>query len=470
MTANTNAESNIRNTNADTESNVCTNTESNVCTDAESNVRTNAESGNNGESKEDGHIKDLPRHYENIHDADITAKVTSLVSLLNEKILGVNLINVIQLNYSKDPTFAKILEAPKSHKNFVVQNGLIYLKEEGDQEVLGVPDHVIIDGRNLREIIISEAHSLLAHLGTSKTCAYLRDHIWWKSINQDVQSFCDLCEVCKRSKPNNQCAYGPLKTLNVPTYPWESIGIDFIGPLPESKNRNGSFNTIAVIIDLLTGMVHLVPCRTYYKATQVAELIFAEVYKHHGLPKNIISDRDILSTSHFWQELHRLIGINLRMSSAYHPQSDGSTEHANRTVTQMIQTCIATNQKDWVLRLPGIEFAINLAKSESTGFSPFFLNSGQTPCALIWNNDTDKRYVGVQKFTFNMKTAVMSAHNSILAARVKQTRDVNRRRREVPFTEGDLVYLSTVNLLLPKGLARKLSPKFIGPYKITKDF
>ncbi len=169
-TANADTESNIRNTNAD----------------AESNVRTNTESGNNGESKEDGYVKDLSRHYENVHDADIIAKVTSLVSLLNEKILGVNLIDVIRLNYLKDPTFAKILEAPTSHKNFVVQNELIYLKEEGDQEVLGIPDHVVIDGRNLCEIIISEAHSLLAHLGTSKTCAYLRDHVWWKSINQDV--------------------------------------------------------------------------------------------------------------------------------------------------------------------------------------------------------------------------------------------------------------------------------------------
>ncbi len=154
------------------------------------------------------------------------------------------------------------------------------------------------------------------------------------------------------------------------------MGLDFVGPLPESSNWDGSFNSISVFIDLLTGMVHLVPSRTNYKASQVTELVFSEVYKHHGLLKNIVSDRDVIFTSNFWRHLHKLIGVNLHMSSMYHPKSDGSTECANRMITQMIRNCISLDQKDWVSRLPAIKFAINSACSDSTRYSPFSLNTG----------------------------------------------------------------------------------------------
>ena len=105
--------------------------------------------------------------------------------------------------------------------------------------------------------------------------------------------------------------------------------MDFVGPLPESGNRDGLFDLITVVICLLTPMVHLIPSCTNYNAPQLAELIFEHVYKLHGFPRNIISDRDVLFTSTFWKQLHCLIGTKLRMSSAYHPQSDGSTERAN---------------------------------------------------------------------------------------------------------------------------------------------
>jgi transposase InsO family protein len=246
--------------------------------------------------------------------------------------------------------------------------------------------------------------------------------------------------------------------------------MDFVGPLPESGNRDGVFDAITVIICLLTSMVHLIPSRTNYSASQLAELIFEHVYKLHGLPKNIISDRDVLFTSTFWRQLHRLIGTKLRLSSAYHPQSDGSTERANRTIMQMLRQIVHPNQRDWVTKLPAIEFAINLAQSESTGFAPFFLNSGRMPRTMIWPSNSSDEFPSVRDFALQKKLAIMSAHDSILSARVKQTRDANRKQRATPFQKGDLVYLSTKNISFDKGLARKLLPKFIGPYKILHNF
>jgi len=109
-----------------------------------------------------------------------------------------------------------------------------------------------------------------------------------------------------------------------------------MGPLPESKDRNGSYDSVMVIIDLLTAMIHLVPSRTTYMAKDVAELMFAEVYKLHGLPRSIVSNRDVLFTSLFWTHLNKLMGVKQRMSSVYHPETDGLTEWANRTIGQML--------------------------------------------------------------------------------------------------------------------------------------
>lgn len=171
--------------------------------------------------------------------------------------------------------------------------------------------------------------------------------------------------------------------------------------MPESKNQDGVFDSITVVIDLLTAMVHLVPSRINYNACQISELVFDEIYKLHGLPKYIVSDRDVIFTSTFWSNLHKLVGTKLRMSSAYHPQSDGSTERANRTVTQMLRQCIDATQKNWVTKLPAIEFAINLARSESTGYSPFFLNTGRIPRSMIWNSTGKNKFPGVANLCCN---------------------------------------------------------------------
>lgn len=370
--------------------------------------------------------------------------------------------------YSGDAFFAKVLDDPNHYKNFEVKDGLVFVCE-GSRRILCIPQ-IMIDGRSAREIVISHAHSILAHLGPRKTLNYLREQVWWKDMIEDIHKFCKSCPTCKMSKPNNQRPYGLLSTLSVPEYPWQGIGIDFVGPLPESRNRTGSFDMIAVIIDLLTGMTHLVPSRQTYRAKDIAELVFEHVYCLHGLPKYIVSDRDSLFTSAFWERLNGLIGVQLRMSSAYYPQSDGSTERMNRTVTQMLRQSISPTQKDWVSKLPAIEFAVNSARSETTGFAPFFLNSGRMPRPMIWNSAPKSEYPGVRAFAQKMKDAIMAAHDSVLAARVKQTRQANRLRRPAPFQADDLVYISTQNLRLPKNRARKLIPKFIGPYRITRDF
>lgn len=381
----------------------------------------------------------------------------------------IDLIASVQDKYIDDPAFECIIKNPNDYKNFeLTKDNLLYLRINGNR-VLCIPS-IIVSGRSLREIVISEAHTTLAHLGARKTLTYLRNHVWWKGISSDVHAYCETCIVCHQNKSSNQRPYGLLNPLPIPTQPWEAIGIDFIGPLPESKDRNTTFDQITVIIDLLTSMVHLVPSKTTYTARNVAELVFSEVYKHHGLPRAIVSDRDSWFTSIFWTHLNSLIGTQLKMSTAYHPETDGATERANRTVTQMIRICVGSSHKDWVSKLPAIEFAINSARSDSTGYAPFFLNTGRMPRNMIWNAPTKEEFPGVRIFAQRLKTAIMTAHDAILMARVKQTRNANRKRQPVPFKQGDFAYVSTKNMSFPKGTPHKLVPKYVGPYLLLKDY
>ncbi|KIN99114.1 hypothetical protein M404DRAFT_78798, partial [Pisolithus tinctorius Marx 270] len=393
---------------------------------------------------------------------------TSLVPLVmypgNEGVL-----KAAKNRYGEDPFFKQILSDPKAFKNFeITPEGFIRLKLP-DRTVFCVPD-IAVNDKRLRETVIDQAHSILAHLGARKTVSYIREFLWWDSMVKDITAYCTSCQTCQRSKPPTHKPFGLLNPLSVPSRPWEAIGIDFVGPLPESKDRDGEYDSITVIIDLLTSMVHIVPSRTTYTAREVAELMFAEVYKHHGLPRAIVSDRDVLFTSTFWKRLNELIGIKQKMSSAYHPETDGATERANRTIAQMLRCCIGPNQKDWVSRLPAIEFAINNATSESTGYAPFFLNTGQMPRRMIWDAPTRDEYPSVRAFANKMKLTLLDAHDAILKARMKQTVGANKKRRVCPFVTGDLVYVSTKNISLSKGTSRKLVPKFIGPYRISDDF
>jgi transposase InsO family protein len=121
-------------------------------------------------------------------------------------------------------------------------------------------------------------------------------------------------------------------TMQIPSRPWESIGMDFTGPFVEVRG----FNYILLVICRMTGIVHLIPTQTDATAKQVATLYVKEVVRLHGIPESIVSDRDSKFTSQFWNELSKVLGQRLLMSTAYHPQTNGSSERAIQTMSQVL--------------------------------------------------------------------------------------------------------------------------------------
>ncbi|GLB44699.1 putative retrotransposable element tf2 155 kda protein type 1-like [Lyophyllum shimeji] len=206
-------------------------------------------------------------------------------------------------------------------------------------------------------------------------------------------------------------------------------------------------------------------------ANELSWIYLREIVRLHGLPSSIVSDRDPKFTSRWWRALHKLLGAKLLMSTSFHPQTDGQTERANRNVGQIFRAIVRSDQKDWVDRTPMTEFAINSSVSGTTRFAPFELNGGFMPSMIKEIRSDDIVPKGVRQYAEQALLNLASAHDSIIESRVFQTRKANTRRAAEPDIKvGDLVYLSTKNLNMPKGRARKLCPKFVGPYKVLEVY
>jgi hypothetical protein len=255
---------------------------------------------------------------------------------------------------------------------------------------------------------------------------------------KDVESFCDSCGICQTTKASTSRPKGLLHLLPIPEAPWQSIAMDFVGPFPECMG----YDHLLVVICRLTSLVHLIPTTTSAKATEIAWLFLKDIVRLHGLPKTIVSDCDPKLVSKFWRELHRLMGVKLLMSTAYHPQTDAMGERAITGVTQVFRGVVTHDQIDWVDRLPMAKFAINSSVNDSTGFAPFELTYGAMP--RIFHKTEITPFAGVKSFAEKALTNLAIAHDPIIANRTFQTYYANKHRSaEEPLKEGDLVFLST---------------------------
>ena len=188
----------------------------------------------------------------------------------------------------------------------------------------------------------------------------------------------------------------------------------------------------------------------------------------HGVPKSIVSDRDTKFMSTFWCELHRLMGTKLLMSTVFHPQMDGATERANCSIGRILRMIINDDQKNWADKCPMVEFVLNSGVSTTTGFTLFKLNQGHMP-QIGMPTSFDTTFKGVKQFVLQAKWDLMAGNDAIIANRVQQTFHANKKHRASDlYHVGDHMYLLTQNLTLSNGRARKLVPKYIGPYKVVK--
>jgi hypothetical protein len=213
-------------------------------------------------------------------------------------------------------------------------------------------------------------------------------------------------------------------------------------------------------------MVRLAACHETDGA-EVANMFVDKVFRSHGVPKTLLSDRDPRFTSDLFREISKLLGVRQAMSTAFHPQTDGQTERVNRVVEEMLRHFVNPRLDDWDTYLAMVEFAINNPYQESVGNAPFFLNYGQHPLTPV-SAKHDSTVPAAKQFSLGVQAAVRKAKQLLAAAQDRQKALTNAGRRDVVFAPDDMVWLNTKNLTLRHPGTRKLLPRYVGPFKIMQ--
>jgi transposase InsO family protein len=198
-------------------------------------------------------------------------------------------------------------------------------------------------------------------------------------MRRDVERYVSRCTTCNKAKSRRN-PHGFYMSLPVPRAPWEDISMDFILGLPRTKRRRDS---VFVVVDRFSKMVHFIPCHKTDNASHVADLFFNEVVHLHGVPNTIISDRDAKFLSHFWRTLWYKLETKLLFSTTCHPQTDGQTEVVNRNLSTMLRVVLKDHLRLSKECLPHIEFAYNRFIHSTTKLSPFMVVYGFNPHAPI---------------------------------------------------------------------------------------
>ncbi len=238
---------------------------------------------------------------------------------------------------SHQDAFAKevrqnIQNEAKSH--FHLQNGLLWYK----QKRLYVPQG------KLKDNLLKECHDgpLASHGSAKCTTTFIKKSYYWPNLKDSAEEYVKTCLTCQQNRRLNKKQAGLLQPLPIPEGSWESVSMDFMVSLPPSRG----FDAIMVVVDQFSKMAHFIPTKDEAMAQETGRLFFTHIFKHHGLPKDIVSDRNPKFTSKFWQTLWKRMGSELKMNTLFHPQTDGQTERVNLVIQQFLRNYVAANQQD----------------------------------------------------------------------------------------------------------------------------
>ena len=369
-----------------------------------------------------------------------------------------DIIDAIKAAYADDGLFGPVIANPERYPAYSLQDGLLYHKAW-----LCIPSD-----KTVREVLLTTYHDDQNHFGISKTQNNLSRDFLWPGITNDVEMYVRSCDSCTQNKSSTQAPAGFLHPLPVPTNQFLEIALDFVGPLPESDG----YNCILVMTDRLTNYVLIEPTTTTATAPDIASLFYKTCYRRFGLPTGITSDRDKLFVSRFWQELFNKLKVHLRMSTAFHPETDGSSERSNKTAIEALRHYVNTRQDDCAEHLIKVEAVMNNSVNATTGRSPTELLYGMHLLLIPHPADTSSVIPAITEFLDKINESVQIVKDRHVIAKTRQAIQVNRRRRPEPeYKVGDLVYLNTTNLHLrvkQQGRSAKFLPRFIGPFPILK--
>jgi transposase InsO family protein len=374
-----------------------------------------------------------------------------------------SLLSDMRAAAKRDDKYQLLLNGADQQDGLQRRDGLVYSRSGA----VYVPDD-----RRLKTRLLELAHDAVGHFGRTKTVERLSRHCVWTGMTKEVEDYCRGCAVCAVNKSSNESPAGLLVPMPIPERVWDSVGVDFTGPLPETAS---GYNSIMAIVDRFSKMVRFRPCKTSITGIQAGRLLLDEMLGLGRIPTSIVSDRDVRFTGAAWGQLWRALNTEPKMSTGYHPQTDGQTERANRTLQAMLRS-YAESRSDWDEWLPFVAAAYNSTVQDSTGRTPFEMNfpDARSIDPLQWATDerkrartSDKRGVSAEaeRSLVELKVIWDEVRAKLVLEQARQKKYADRKRRDVQYKVGDSVYLSTRNLRTYDG---KLLAKWVGPYLVTE--
>uniref|UniRef100_A0A8C6NUN6 Gypsy retrotransposon integrase-like protein 1 n=1 Tax=Nothobranchius furzeri TaxID=105023 RepID=A0A8C6NUN6_NOTFU len=249
----------------------------------------------------------------------------------------------------------------------------------------GPPNRLFVP-QELRGKVIHWAHTgrFSIHPGVGRTVALIRRSFWWSSLYRDVKESGSACHACAQQKGTNQSPAGLLSPLPVPSRPWSHIALDFVCGLPLSHG----FSVILTIVDRFSKACHLVPLKALPSSAVTAQLLIKHIFRLHGIPTEILSDRGPQFVSRIWKEFATALGARVALTSGFHPQTNGQCERMNQELGSKLRCVYATNPSTWSDHLAWVEYAHYSHVSSATGQSPFESSLGYKPSLFPLHTDT----------------------------------------------------------------------------------
>ncbi|KAK5935669.1 hypothetical protein CgunFtcFv8_021011 [Champsocephalus gunnari] len=291
----------------------------------------------------------------------------------------------------------------------------------------------------------------------------IKQRFWWQAMRKQVAEYVAACTVCARNKTSTEAQMGLLQPLPVPHRPWSHISMDFVTGLPISKGNT----TVLTVVDRFSKMAHFISLSKLPSAKETAEVMLSHVFRIHGFPRDIVSDRGPQFISRFWKEFCHLLGATVSLSSGYHPQSNGQSERINQELETCLRCLVSQNQASWSKHLMWVEYAHNTLPTSATGLTPFQCVHGYQP-PLFPANEAEVTVPSAHAMVRRFRRIWAGARRALLRSASRMKEVVNRRRRPAPpYRPGQRVWLATKNLPLHV-MSRKLAPRFVGPFPISK--
>jgi transposase InsO family protein len=318
----------------------------------------------------------------------------------------------------------------------------------------------------LRRRITSQHHDtrVAGHPGRWKTLELVSRNYWWPQMSRYIGQYVKTCDPCLRTKIQRRRPVGELHPLPTPESRWDVISVDFIVELPDSHGYDAVMN----VVDSVGKRAHFIPTTTTISALGAARLFLHNVWKLHGLPCRVVSDRGPQFVAEFTRELYRLLGITLSTTTAYHPQADGQTERVNQELEQYLRVFVNERQDNWDELLPLAEFQYNNHVHSGTQQTPFLLDTGRHPRMGFEPMRPASHLETVNEFTDRMHSALTEAKSALAKAQDDMSRYYDRRREPAPeYAPGDKVYLDGSDIRTSRP-SKKLAHRFLGPYVVER--